>query len=1189
MSQNGHHFNGDNNNRRDNRSPDDHRPNGGGFKRAPRPGFNQRPAFGSKPRTYLNGDFARDMKALRILGSIRNPQTRRDEQKDETPQFIAYLTLALQNISEILGKDEDCDLSNKGKPETVIQKLESSGKLNEVASFLWLHRMENPGQDFPDYAEKATAIVLKLWEMRNMFIHHDQAQASKVLVVEPQFARFVEDDLFNEARRENAMGQGRKTEKVFKLRLFCPNDDARTKYEFTRKGMIFLVCLALYRHDASEFIQQFPDMQLPPREWEMEQGFAPRMTEEELVALRKKGGSVKAIIDAFTYFSIRSSRTDIDVANKDYLNFANILLYLNKVPADAYPYLSLDAEAKRLADAAAGSQESEENRRFKYVLQERKKDRFLTLALAWIEDFKKLECIRFKRLDVSVHEGRTKYLFGPVSEGSKNERGEELHDANGMDRHYVVDGGVAQFEFKPKDHDGRAIKIASLRGGIGENEIMRLLLVLHDGAIRRGDPNKALEGYLTAYHRILERMLNAQDADELTLDDGQYRRDFNAVRAQDAEAEFRKETFVEDMKPFFPPSITRFFVGEDLKPGIDELQSRLRKRITALSGRAGDFLKKMDRLTQWKELDEEEKERRGRPVFAIGELRFPPRTCKFTDAQLIHWVLSYLNVYLSPADKYRQLPRGMRHRGVRDFEFQLLHADIGRFGTNPEGLWKTLEKRESLNASGGALEILRKREGELFREEERRCKGKRDKNGRPLRPGHTLTMLAYAAAELYADACNGLADSYCRPLPENQTHVLFYVCRMFGVRTGQPLDRNALVKSILGIDLASWGKAYDYAAKRPRETPRSLEDAEKLIAPQIPVPNDIARRCVKTETKDGVSVPVAFNPAFRAFDPWGNGRMKLRFFYDASPLIGLMHRHAEEQGGAHTASEKEHFWSNADLFQYAGDGIERRILPENVGKLENGEDLPMEPGKCPPRHRPSFLRGDVDKAIQAIQLAERQDKVLLACARDYWEKYMGAEVQTTEEKSKIAKNFRFSDAADIWEFFKMSMDDVVAGVTVRMMPNDFARPAYGTVLAHLKELVPLTKPLPGTQGVYAFYDLWLSLRDLQRKESSLRLDLLPAMAKFDSIVEPVPRFRDRGADEPKAEYDAQKDDHVFQHCRKIFNGIKGQPLTREEFDEIMELDKRLRHPAKDGVSLSTMDLALARAALLRFGCLKAKK
>ncbi len=1160
--------------------------------RPSRPSFprSARPAFAAKPRTYLNGDFVRDMKELRILGDFKNPQTRLPEHKDETPQFVAYLSLALQNIGEILGKG--VDLSNLKKPEAVKQALKDSGKIHEVASFLWLHREDDPDRDFPDYAEKAEAIVLKLWEMRNMFVHHTQSKASKILIVEPSFYQFVEGELFGEARRENALGQGRKTEKVFKIRLFSPKNEAKTKFEFTRRGMIFLVCLALYRHDASEFLQQFPDMQLPPLEWQMELGLAPRMTEAELVALRKKGGSVKAILDAFAYFSMRSSRADIDVANADYLNFANILLYLNKVPAAAYPYLSLDAETKRLADAAAGSNESEENRRFKYVLQERKKDRFLTLALAYIEDFHKLDCIRFKRLDVSVQKDRSRYLFGPVPDGRRNEKGEEIPDVNGMDRHYAVGGGVAQFEYRPREHYGD-VRIASLRGGIGENEILRLLLVLHDGAIRRCNPNDVLEGYLAAYHRILERMLNARGADELTLDDEQFRKDFNVVRGRDEKAPFARETFVEDMKPFFSPSVTRFFAGKDLRPDVDQLQAKLRSRLAALSGRADDFLRKMDRLTEWKALDEDTKKREGKPVFKIGELRFPPRTCKFTDAQLIHWVLRYLNVNLTPADKYRQLPRGMRHRGVKDFEFQLLHADIGRFGTDPAGLWRTLEKRDSLNAPDGALELLRNREGELFREEQRRCRGKFDKNGRPLRPGHTLTMLAYAAAELFADACDGMADAYCGPLSEEDASVLPFICRAFGVRTGQPLDRAALVKTVLGIALASWGRAFDYDAKRPRETPRPLEEAGNLVASQIPVPNEIARRCVKTEMADGAERPIAFNPAFRAFDPWGDGKMRLRGFYDASPLIDLVRRHDEARRSDRAASHDEHFWANSDLSGYAqaGDGIETRVRPEEAQTQENGEPLPTEPGKCPPRHRPSFLRGDVNKSIQALQLAERQDKVLLACAKDYWNRYMGDEVRTTEKKSEISKGCRCSDATDIWSFFGMAMDDAIGGVTVRVMPNDFARPAYGTVLAHLPELVGKTKPLPGTQGVYAFYDLWLALRDLQRKESSLRLEFLPAMARYDALVEPqISRFRDRGKEEEKAAYDALKHDHIFQCCQKALGGINSQPLAREEFDAILELDNRLRHPAKDGISLSALvgdgRLPLARAALRRFGCLR---
>ena len=98
-----------------------------------------------KPRTYLSGDFKRDMVALRIKGTIRDPRTRRDVQVDETATFIAYLTLALENISNILGK---VDLSSLHQPSAVLAAIEKSGKLFELASFLWMFRESEPQFDF---------------------------------------------------------------------------------------------------------------------------------------------------------------------------------------------------------------------------------------------------------------------------------------------------------------------------------------------------------------------------------------------------------------------------------------------------------------------------------------------------------------------------------------------------------------------------------------------------------------------------------------------------------------------------------------------------------------------------------------------------------------------------------------------------------------------------------------------------------------------------------------------------------------------------------------------------------------------------------------------------------------------------------------------------------------------------------
>ena len=1104
-----------------------------------------------KPRTYLSGDFRRDMKELRILGRIRNPQRRTEADVDETPQFVTYLTLALENLSNILGKGRD--LSGLKTPDAVLKELADEKKLFEVASFLWLHRAEVPGRDYKDYAEKTREIVLKLWELRNMFAHSTADKAAKVLVVTPEFYRFVEGELYSEARG-HALGPGRRTEKIFKLKLFNPHNEAKSSYEFTRKGLIYLICLALYRHDASEFVQQFPDLQLPPRTWEMAKGHVERPDEKALVNLRKKGGTVKAIIDSFTYFSMRSSRTDIDVENADYLNFANVLLYLNKVPMAAYDYLALEKEAERLAAAGAKSTESEENRRFKYVLQARKKDRFLTLALAYIEDFKKLECIRFKRLDITPRPDRKRYMFGPIPVGTRNEFGEELSDANGMDRHYAIANGVAQFEFVPEHHYG-AVKIARLRGGIGEGELMRLLLVMFDKGIRRRDPNEVIKEYLTAYHRILERMLNATDEEELSLDDPQFRADFKLVSGKGDEA-FDRSRFVEAMQPFFSPNVTRFFTGEDRQTNGAQLQEMLRRHLGAMRDRANDFLLRMDRLTDWRELDAEARETAGRPICRIGELKYPPRTCRINDSQLVRWVLKYINLYLTKDNKYRQLPRGMRHRGVRDFEFQLLHTDIGKFGINPIGLWKTLEKREDLNGEDGPLAALKAREGELFRDEQKRCRGKLDRNGRPLRVGHTLTMLATAAAELYAAECETVRETWCGHLEGEDAELLPYISRFYGVRSGLPLDRDSLVKTILGIDLESWTHAFDYTAGKPYEN-RRLETADDLIVSQVPVPNAMAIRCV-AQPADGA--PFKFNPAFRAFHPYENGKMSLRDYYDVTPLIESVRLH--DRTAAKVPSD-EHARANAVVSPLAG--VETRGGAERV----EGTYGKMPPAKC------EFSRSEINKAIQAIQLAERQDKVLLACAKAYWGRYMGAEVMSAA-KDKI-RNFRLAEVADIGAFFQTELTDEVGGFKVKMMPNDFARPAYSVITTHIAELAKLTKPL--ADGTYSFYDLWLTLRDLQRKEGSVRLRFLPAVVKFNALVGELPKF-----DCPKDEIPAK----LHEFCRKQFSFIKSGPLTREEFDVIMELDKRLRHPTAKGVGLTSIDLDFAERTLRRLGCLTGK-
>lgn len=1103
---------------------------------------------GKKPRNYLSGDAERDLKSLRIKGRIKNPQTKEEREVDETPAFTTYLTLALGNLSDIIGRDLT-GLRERGALEKVLRE---SGRLYEAASFLWLFREDAPGRDFgQDWEEKAVRLVVQLWELRNLFVHPEKG-SGKALTATPEFFRFVEGELYGEAR-EHALGPGRRSDKAFKLKLFNPHNDDKTSYELTRKGIVFLVCLALYAHDAREFLQQLKGFKQAPRDWEIEDGLEEAPDADAWTKLRKAGGGAKALQDAFTHYSMRAGRTDFDIEDAHYLNFANILLYLNKVPLASRDYLALADESAALAKAAAESTESDDNKRFKYLLHPRLKDRFLTLALAAAEDFRKLDCLRFKRLDITVRPERRRHLYGPIPEGAKNEFGEELHDANGMDRHYAIRNGVAPFEYVPGKHYG-AIQVARLRGGIGENELTRLMLAAFDsaGGRRRRAPNEVLGEYLEAYHRILERMLNAKDLSELTLSDPQFRADFLQVSGKGEEA-LAPERFVEEMKPFFPEVLTRYFTGRDLKPDAAGLREALRRRFSALEDHAGDFLKRLETLTAWKRLDAAVRGKKP-PLCPVGELKYPPRTSAINDAELIRAVLQFLNLNLEKRDKFRQLPRGMRHRGVRDYDFQLLHRDIGNFGAKPENLWRTLEKRDSLNGEDGPLERLKAKERGLFKEEEKRCRGKLNSAGRPLQPQHTLTMLAAAATELLREDCQFLRRFWCDDADPEREEQLPYVCGSYGVRPGMGLDRDAIVKAILGIDRRSWGKAYDYGKGAPREEARTLEGAPGLVAAQIPVPNGIAARCFAAEA-DGT--PFRFGAAFREFAPYGKGKMGLRNYYGVAPLIECV----RAGGGAGAAA-----------------GLETR------GGEEAAEGTF---GKLPPPDAADFGKTAVNKAIQTIRKTECQDKILLACAKAYWDAFMASEIKGRGKSGRDVA--RIAEMASVADFFSTPSLIRAGNVEIRTMPNDFARPAFQTVAEHVWELVRSDAnpagalPVGGEGSVYDFHDLWLALRDIQAREKRKRLAFVPAIVRLERAVEPVPEFYpDKSL--PKEEQDRETARQLAEHCRNRLRQKfpREEPLSGDEYLAVVALRNRLFHPARGGKTLLAADFAAVEPVLRRF-------
>ncbi|MGN0826472.1 MAG: hypothetical protein ACI4QD_00885 [Kiritimatiellia bacterium] len=1086
----------------------------------------------TKPPTYLKGNYAEDIKALRIKGTFKNAQTREPEPKDETGVFITYLVLALQNLSDILGNA--CDLSGLGSKSAVQSELNKCQRYNELASFLWTHRVSDPAADYrKDLVQKTQWLVLKLWELRNYFVHEggkDKDQTlPRALIVDREFYRFVEGELYGNAVAR-AQSDGKSLDKLGK-RLFSPRDYQSGQYDFTRRGIIYLICLALFKHDAEEFLQQFGDFRLPPTKRQEESGEYVVSDEKRLSTLKKKAAGNRGVIDAFTYYSMPQRRTDISATDPNYSNFNNILLYLNKVPMPAYDYLALEDEAEKLRKEAAASTESDKNKAFKYLLQPRRKERFLPLALGYLEDFHGLkDVLKFKRLDITPRADRKRYFWGPIPAGTLNEFGQEISDANGMDRHYILTGGKAYFKWEPTRHYGE-IHISALCGSIGEDELCRLMLVLLDKSVpQRLTPGEALKRYLTAYHQILEQMLNAKSTEELSLDDANFREAFKVLSGKGDDA-LKPEVFVEEMKPFLSPHVTRFFVGKDLRPSVEELRQRLLHRLEVEKGKAEDFLLKMKKLEQWRALSVEQRQEKGFPECTTKELNYPPRSCRLSDAALVHWVFKYLNGYLSDEHKFRQLPRGQRHRGgVTDFEYQLVQRAIGNFRKDPEEFWKLPKRKAELEE---ACEELKKRVSELHEVEKKRNKGKLDRNGKPLRTEASLALLAQAAAELYADACRTSCDYWQGEATEEDRENLEFVCRRNGVPVGLPLNRKALVKTVLGIDLAKWRNAFNYEEGCPYRG-RELKEAQNLEVHQVPIPNGFALRCVKNPEE------FRFNAQFRAFEPYPKGEMALRKYYDVAPLIDLVKNRKQAK-------------------------MDAKEAPQQVGIEQRGGLPPVggEYGKQPPQ-KVDFSIREVNKAIFAIQTAERRDKVLLACAKAYWERYLA----TFDAAGKSGLVIGFEDAADIGVFYRQPHDEVIDGVTVRLNPNDRARPAYQTICRHIKELVKLTKPFDG--GVYSFYDLNTTLRDLQRKESSRRLETLPRIISFDRTI-------NIGVGE-----NLSRDQRIVE-WKKNVESFYHKKVTTDELELLSALRNRLCHPTKDSVGLLDIPYNEAVALLDRIG------
>ena len=1067
----------------------------------------------------------------------------------ELPLFQYYLNLAVTNI-QLLGelsdrsfKEEDVERELNKKDDNVIEKL---------ADFLWLFKLDSPGEDFgKDYRKYTVMLAKRIIMLRNFFCHPAVGDISP-LIVDMEFYRFFAGWALGEARKKS-LKNGVKSDRIFKMSVMNAqtidgDDITRNTYAFTRRGIIMLICMALYKDDATELCQAMHDMKLPKDELEMDD----TLSDEEKENTKKKASVRKAYHLVMTYFSQKRSYNAVDFENRDFICFTDIVEYLNKVPSPSLYYLALNDERKMLAEKDEESTESEENRRFKYQLRERRKDRFLSFLAAYCEDFDLLPNIHFKRLDITPSIGRKRYRFGKENDNSV-----------GQGRHYAIEKDAIRFEYRPTEHYG-ALHINSLRSSINATLLRHFLLASFADQLKNFKPSAVLDSYFSAYHKVLEKMLNEPECD--FIDRKSYLPELRTITGASEGELMDNDSFLARMSPFFPENITRFFIPKDNIPDDSVLTERLRNALKSEIDHDTNFIDRMDRAQAWferyKDTDREKRPKK-------------PQEFKFNDNHFISKVFGLLNLYLPDDRKFRQLPRGKQHRGSLDFEYQTLHAVIGRFASDQQALWDYLKGEKTIYRYEGkkkyldhtvpvidskcrpqlfdVADKLRELTKEFYSREKRElekhpCIGS---NGNMIRPRYSLQMLARAAIMLHCDFCKRRLEQLNAKAAELN---LKEECRRFGIRLGLPLSREAIIKTILHVDEARWTNAFNYKTQKKWEN-RSLMDTGHVVT-QIPLPNVYISNCLARKYKKDMASfflkdgSFDFNRLSRKYF-MKNAPLTLRRYYDVAPLIGLV------KDGNVTGTAWE---------------------PSLLEKYPKPDEMPS--------------KNDIDKAIRQIKDIHNQDLLLLEIVLKYHQRYAEHE-QSTKKLGSISFD---NKTETIYEYFSkedtIELTDRKTGrsLRVKLCPNDRLRAVYtqiqdniGILYCRLTEKKRSQSKLSESESrpdcssteeerlpPFEFSELFEELKKQQAKDRCVKIKYFSKIMKLESLVE-----------EPDLSHlpKEEREQELFKLYLRRTEGKK-KKMTLDEFRSLIEFRNNVYHK---GSMFSNEECDMADKILRYFG------
>lgn len=1080
---------------------------------------------------------------------------------NDIPVFQLYLTIVLDNIERICKRFEakynDNETVNWGhdyEPSKIRKYLEREGNrklVEKLANFLWIFKIDNPADDYKaeECRDRAIDLVERLYMMRSFLCHLNNSGIDS-LIAGHSFYTFFEGELADNARNE-AVSNCTKADKILKMRLMTPQvicyegEDLQhgkrirsgCTYAFTRKGIIMLICLALYKDEAAEFCQSLHDMKLCRKDV-LEEYAAMEEAEREknLCTLRKKASPRRAMHIFFSYYSMRRGYGAVREEDHDFICFTHILGYLNKVPSTAMAYLALKKERKMLDDLREKSK-NESNKETKYMLHERLKPKTLSFLAKYCEDFRLFPSIAFKHLDTSDDIGRGRYFF-------------KTDESDKQDFHYIIRNDAIRFEWCPEEHYGD-IHIDRLRSAVSLDELRRMIIASERGV----KVNEALDKYFAAYHRILEKALGEvgkcfKDG-KCFIDRSSYLGDLSTVTGATIEELSDdggdNKVFREKMSPYFPVNLTRFFIPKENIPIKEELTNDLMHEIKNQISYDEELINELEQMRKWAHI-----ERDKRPEM--------PEHRRMNDGDYIYHVFRTINLYLSDENKYRQLPRGERHRGKMDFEFQTKHAIVGRFPQDREAFWDILR-------GGSRMDPREDRRRLELADLWSKFKMKKDRD-----EIKTLPALSEAFLRCHLDFCKEkLTLLEGRGIKSREE--LERECRRYGVRVGLPLSEKALYSTILRIDWDKWHDAFNWK-ENMKWIDRRLDGSGHIVT-QIPLTNSFTVRLLQKQM-----------PRIEKKFPTRQYKGYVEFlFNDAIARGGIHWRLRDFYGEEQTSSGQV---ANQSILMNA------RITGSLAGTCW---DTSLEEEFRSKEAVPS--RRDLYSSAVELKKTYYEDLLLLSIAEKYQEKFNNSEAYSN---SKVGQKFIpiIKGGGSIYDFFETSLKmDVGNGLSVLVKPNDCLRLVFTRVRNRSEELHDILladgKTDEELKSGVDFNEVTGRMREVEAEDNRIRkkfLDLIFQLeGKIAGEAEVVNKYAKLIDDAPSKEEDKRINEAMIAEIYRLYlNAVNGRKLDdkakklpRERFDELVKFRNFLLH---GGFNISDEDVKKARETLRLFGIIE---